>query len=107
MRGRKHVERWQRHPVSRQAGGRVAVDIIDNGKGFPAENRARLLEPYMTEREGGAGLGLAIVAKILEEHGGGIELNDAPGGRGAWVRLNIAPPADADQHDQAPERTVP
>jgi two-component system nitrogen regulation sensor histidine kinase NtrY len=73
--------------VEPAAEGRVAVDIIDSGKGFPADNRARLLEPYMTEREGGTGLGLAIVAKILEEHGGGIELKDSPYGRGAWVRL--------------------
>ncbi|HRJ68863.1 MAG TPA: PAS domain-containing sensor histidine kinase [Beijerinckiaceae bacterium] len=66
---------------------RVAIDVIDNGKGFPSENRDRLLEPYMTTRESGTGLGLAIVAKILEEHGGGIELRDAPSGRGACVRL--------------------
>lgn len=79
--------------VGTTAGGKVAVDIIDTGKGFPAENRARLLEPYMTDREGGTGLGLAIVAKILEEHGGGIELNDSPHSRGAWVRL-LLPAAD-------------
>jgi two-component system, NtrC family, nitrogen regulation sensor histidine kinase NtrY len=67
--------------------GVVAIDVIDNGKGFPAENRARLLEPYMTTREGGTGLGLAIVGKIFEEHGGGVELLDNPEGRGGWVRL--------------------
>ncbi|MCA0424793.1 MAG: HAMP domain-containing protein [Proteobacteria bacterium] len=74
---------------------RIAVDVIDNGKGFPVENRARLLEPYMTDREGGTGLGLAIVAKILEEHGGGIELLDSPEGRGACVRL-ILPTAGSE-----------
>jgi len=71
--------------------GRVTVDIVDNGKGFPPENRQRLLEPYMTTREGGTGLGLPIVAKIFEDHGGGLELLDSPevatGGRGACVRL--------------------
>ncbi len=41
----------------------------------------------MTTRAEGTGLGLPIVAKILEDHGGGIELLDAPHGRGAWVRL--------------------
>ena len=46
------------------------VDIIDNGSGLPAENRHRILEPYMTMREKGTGLGLAIVKKIIEEHGG-------------------------------------
>lgn len=68
--------------------GMVAIDIIDNGKGFPTEARQRLLEPYMTTRAGGTGLGLAIVGKILEEHGGGVELLDRPDGqRGACVRL--------------------
>jgi two-component system, NtrC family, nitrogen regulation sensor histidine kinase NtrY len=65
----------------------VTIDVIDNGKGFPRENRQRLLEPYMTTRADGTGLGLPIVAKILADHGGGIELRDAPEGRGAWVRL--------------------
>jgi two-component system nitrogen regulation sensor histidine kinase NtrY len=63
--------------------------VTDNGKGFPAEGRQRLLEPYMTTREGGTGLGLPIVAKILEEHGGGMELVDNPAGRGGQVRMWI------------------
>ncbi|WP_297295100.1 PAS domain-containing sensor histidine kinase [uncultured Methylovirgula sp.] len=67
--------------------GLVEIFVADNGKGFPKENRHRLLEPYMTTRAEGTGLGLPIVAKILEDHGGGIELLDAPGGRGACVRL--------------------
>ena len=41
----------------------------------------------MTTRAEGTGLGLPIVAKILADHGGGLELRDAPRGRGAWVRL--------------------
>src|SRR5579883_1835177 len=69
------------------AGRVVFIDVTDNGKGFPKENRQRLLEPYMTTRADGTGLGLPIVAKILADHGGGLELRDAPEGRGAWVRL--------------------
>ena len=75
--------------LSRSNEGEIAIDVIDNGKGFPAENRQRLLEPYMTTRAEGTGLGLPIVAKILEDHGGGIELLDAPEGPGAWVRLHF------------------
>ena len=71
--------------------GQVNLTIADNGKGFPSENRQRLLEPYMTTRAEGTGLGLPIVAKILEDHGGGLELldNDQEGeaGGGARVRL--------------------
>jgi len=67
--------------------GNVSIDVIDNGRGFPKENRHQLLEPYVTTRAEGTGLGLPIVAKILEDHGGGIELLDAPQGQGARVHL--------------------
>ena len=71
----------------------VIVDVEDNGKGLPGQDRESLLEPYMTTREKGTGLGLAIVRKIMEEHAGSIALLDrqaAPGEvqpRGACVRL--------------------
>ncbi len=57
--------------------GHARVSVSDNGKGWPSENRQRLLEPYMTTREKGTGLGLAIVARIIEQHGGIVELIDA------------------------------
>jgi len=71
----------------------ITINIIDNGVGLPKTNRQRLLEPYMTTREKGTGLGLAIVRKIFEDHGGTIELLDAPavaeGGHGAMMKLII------------------
>jgi two-component system, NtrC family, nitrogen regulation sensor histidine kinase NtrY len=71
----------------------IVVDVIDNGKGLPRENRQRLLEPYMTTREKGTGLGLAIVRKIVEEHGGTLSLHDAPAdfhdGVGANIRVTF------------------
>ena len=77
--------------------GMIRVDVMDNGKGLPRENRQRLLEPYMTTREKGTGLGLAIVKKIVEDHGGSLELHDAPAdfhdGRGAMVSM-ILPAVD-------------
>jgi len=66
----------------------VQFEVIDNGLGFPEKDRHRLIEPYVTTRTKGAGLGLAIVARIVEDHGGLIELDDAPGpGPGAIVRF--------------------
>ncbi|SOC38800.1 two-component system nitrogen regulation sensor histidine kinase NtrY [Rhizobium subbaraonis] len=93
----------------REAGsGRYVVDVIDNGKGLPTENRHRILEPYMTMREKGTGLGLAIVKKIIEDHGGQLELHDAPAdfdnGHGAMIRVilpveeNVA--VDAEKSDK-------
>jgi len=55
----------------------VEITIADNGIGLP-EDRARLFEPYVTTREKGTGLGLPIVKKIIEEHGGTLRLLDAP-----------------------------
>ena len=57
--------------------GAVDIRIMDNGIGLPAD-RARLFEPYVTTREKGTGLGLPIVKKIIEEHGGTLDLVDAP-----------------------------
>lgn len=67
-------------------GGEIVIEVSDNGKGLPAENRDRLTEPYVTTRAKGTGLGLAIVKKIMEDHGGDLYLRDAPGG-GARVGL--------------------
>ncbi len=53
------------------------IRIMDNGTGLPPD-RARLFEPYVTTREKGTGLGLPIVKKIIEEHGGTLILTDAP-----------------------------
>jgi two-component system, NtrC family, nitrogen regulation sensor histidine kinase NtrY len=79
--------------LAQRDGKDVVIDVIDNGIGLPKENRARLLEPYVTTREKGTGLGLAIVGRILEEHGGRLELRDAseksPGARGAWMQLRF------------------
>lgn len=59
----------------------VIISVRDNGPGFPAEDMAKLTEPYVTTRVKGTGLGLAIVKKSMEDHKGRIELrNHADGG---------------------------
>ncbi|TYC58715.1 PAS domain-containing sensor histidine kinase [Rhodobacterales bacterium] len=98
------------HEAEGGNGERVVIDVIDNGIGLPEENRSRLLEPYMTTREKGTGLGLAIVRKILEDHGGGIELLNAPkinpDDSGTLVRLTLAANADVDEVSEAQDQTV-
>ncbi len=54
----------------------AVITISDNGIGLP-EDRARLFEPYVTSRAAGTGLGLPIVKKIIQEHGGTLTLLDA------------------------------
>ena len=70
----------------------VEISVRDNGPGFPAGARQRLLEPYVTQRQdgGGTGLGLAVVRWVLESHGGEVLLRDPPdGAAGAMVRLRF------------------
>ncbi|MEL6958492.1 MAG: ATP-binding protein, partial [Pseudomonadota bacterium] len=67
--------------------------IADNGIGLP-EDRAKLFEPYVTTRDKGTGLGLPIVKKIIDEHGGELTLADAPafdetGRRGAMAIISL------------------
>jgi two-component system nitrogen regulation sensor histidine kinase NtrY len=73
--------------------GLAEIDVSDNGKGFPSEDRHRLTEPYVTTRAEGTGLGLPIVVKIFEDHGGVVDLLDgllrADGGRGARVVMKL------------------
>ena len=57
-------------------GNHARITVADNGIGLP-EDRARLFEPYVTTRAKGTGLGLPIVKKIVEEHGGSLSLVDA------------------------------
>lgn len=54
----------------------IVITISDSGIGLP-EDRTRLFEPYVTTRTEGTGLGLPIVKKIIEEHGGTLSLDDA------------------------------
>ena len=88
------IERGRIDVIAAREDDDIVIDVVDNGIGLPKENRARLLEPYVTTREKGTGLGLAIVGRVLEDHGGRIELADAsalrPGARGAWMRLRFS-----------------
>ena len=86
----------------------VLVTIADNGIGLP-EDRARLFEPYVTTREKGTGLGLPIVKKIIEEHGGTLTLRDAPsfdGGSHIGALAEIRLPLLGNAHAGQTEREV-
>jgi len=57
----------------------LQVSVRDNGPGIPEEIRANLFEPFVTTKRGGQGLGLAIVAKLVADHGSLIECDSRPG----------------------------
>jgi signal transduction histidine kinase len=74
-------------------GGRFEISVRDDGEGMPAEVRARAFEPFFTTREGGTGLGLPLVRRVVDRHGGSVEL-ESEAGRGTVVTL-VFPGRDA------------
>jgi PAS domain S-box-containing protein len=88
------VEATERHPggtiVVRlyRRGPAAIVEVADTGVGMRPEDRERIFLPFFTTKPTGTGLGLAIVKKIMDLHGGEIEIDTAPG-RGTTLRLVI------------------
>ncbi len=78
---------------TRSRGGRVCLEVVDNGVGIPADIRDRIFEPFFTTKEPGVGtgLGLAIVESIVSDFGGKIALSSNAGGTTIMVMLNPAP----------------
>ncbi|HEV7282502.1 MAG TPA: HAMP domain-containing sensor histidine kinase [Pirellulaceae bacterium] len=67
----------------------LLLEIRDDGPGVPLEQRDRLFQPFFTTRSHGTGLGLALVRKIAEAHGGEASYREAPGG-GAIFSIRIS-----------------
>lgn len=67
--------------------GKVRLSVTDAGPGVPAELGARVFEPFVTTKQDGVGLGLALTKRIVEEHGGSIGYDAAPGGTTFWIEL--------------------
>ncbi|WP_424136488.1 two-component system sensor histidine kinase NtrB [Roseomonas chloroacetimidivorans] len=68
----------------------LEVSVRDNGPGIDEDVRASLFEPFITTKRGGQGLGLALVAKLVADHGGLIECDSRPGR--TVFRLSLAKP---------------
>jgi signal transduction histidine kinase len=69
----------------------VVVECADTGSGIPAESIQKLFNPFFTTKSNGTGLGLPIAKKIVEEHGGAIEIKSQTGiGTVVTIRLPLA-----------------
>lgn len=86
-------------------GGRAILDVIDDGRGIQDEDRDQIFDPFFTTRlrEGGTGIGLSVVRRILHEHDGTIEIESEPG-HGTHVRVTLPL---ADRGEGEPERSPP
>ncbi len=80
---------------TRQLGDTVEIDVIDRGSGIAPKDRESIFNPFFTTKSSGVGLGLAIVSKIVDEHGGQITVESEPGAGSIFrvflpVRENLA-----------------
>lgn len=73
---------------------RLLVIVVDDGEGMAEETRKRAGTPFFTTRQGGTGLGLALVRRIMEQHGGTLDIFSAPG-RGTTATLVFPGPRAA------------
>jgi signal transduction histidine kinase len=64
---------------TRDAGGNIELSVIDRGCGIAKEHLENIFNPFFTTKSEGVGLGLAIVSKIIDEHGGTISVESEPG----------------------------
>jgi signal transduction histidine kinase len=74
--------------AAQRAGADVQISVTDTGPGFPESVLMHAFEPLVTSRPHGVGLGLALVRRICERHGGSVQAGNAPGG-GAVVTLRL------------------
>jgi len=80
---------------TKRAGDQIVLTVVDNGPGFQGDLLEQAFDPYVTTKPKGTGLGLAIVRRIVEEHGGQVEVDNAPQG-GARIRITLpAAPREA------------
>jgi two-component system nitrogen regulation sensor histidine kinase GlnL len=69
----------------------LQIELIDNGPGLPEDIAAEVFEPFVSGRENGTGLGLALVSKIVSDHDGWISVDSAPGRTLFRISLPVAP----------------
>ena len=85
----------QVHIHTANADGQITLTVTNNGKSFSKDMLANAFEPYVTDKPTGTGLGLPVVKKIVEEHGGRIALSN-PAEGGASVKITL--PALVEEH---------
>jgi hypothetical protein len=70
----------------------IRVSIHDNGPGLSPEQRKRIFEPFFTTKPKGTGLGMAIVQRLVEAHGGSIEVGSPVAGAEIIITLPVHEP---------------
>jgi two-component system, NtrC family, sensor histidine kinase HydH len=105
MEDRGGTLRVEVHPVSKNDREGVELRLADTGPGVPEELREEIFNPFVTTKKTGVGLGLSIVSKIIDGHGGSIRVENAPAG-GAVFKI-FFPLEDAGQRANAELLSLP
>ncbi|MCC6006365.1 MAG: PAS domain-containing sensor histidine kinase [Rhodobacteraceae bacterium] len=79
-----------RQSDGQQKGLPLQIEIVDDGPGIPPDMADAIFEPFVSGRENGTGLGLALVSKIISDHGGWIGVESAPGRTAFRISLPVA-----------------
>lgn len=83
----------------------IRLTVADSGPGVPPERIDSIFDPFVTFRSGGTGLGLALVQRAVEAHGGAIFVDNTPSGSGAMFTLYL-PAVQADVVEKALSMTI-
>jgi len=86
--------------AAEMAGGRITLAVEDDGPGPPPELGAALAEPFVTGKQEGVGLGLAVARAVAEQHGGTLAWRRADGRTRFTIALAGAIPAAARAHPE-------
>jgi len=73
----------------------LQVEVSDDGPGLPADIAANVFEPFVSGRENGTGLGLALVSRIISDHDGWVAVDSSPGRTVFRISLPVAPKDDS------------
>jgi two-component system nitrogen regulation sensor histidine kinase GlnL len=88
-------------PTGRRESLPLQISITDNGGGVPEDLQRHIFEPFVTSKSNGSGLGLALVSKIVSDHGGVISCDSEPG----WTRFRLLLPVAVEDAGNAPMET--
>lgn len=99
---RVQLRRVEPRPDGNGEGGRIVVEVEDEGMGMDPELLGKIWDPFFTTKPAGAGLGLSICREVIRDHGGEVDVRSSPGA-GTTIRVSFPLVEDAEQASSGSE----